>query len=132
MKQPTPFIGVLPELLSSGGILRGTGSVNFVALSSKCGVPCLAGEIDDNNRPEIRCGEYKNGEPVCDPCYNREPEDPNTLEKQYQRIMKKTYTFSSDATKRSRRLLTEPRAPGPPAGMPAHGQKQSGDQETGH
>ena len=89
MKQPTPFIGVPPELID-GSKLGGTGSVNFVVLCPKCGVPCLAGQIDDNP-PKIRWAEYENGEPVCDPCFNQNPEEPDTLEKQYQRILNKTY-----------------------------------------
>ena len=82
------IIGVPPDLID-GKSLGGTGSVNFVALCSRCGVPCLAGEIS-NNPPKIRWGGYEKGEPVCDACYDGNPEAPNTLEKQYQNIMKRT------------------------------------------
>lgn len=90
MKKLTQFIGTPPEMSADGRRMSRTGSVNFVALCSKCGVPCLPGEVSEHQLG-IRWGYYISGEPVCDPCYNRETEAPNAMEKQYQRIMKNTY-----------------------------------------
>ena len=90
MRKPTPFIGVPSEMIQ-GSMMSRTGSINFVALCSRCGVPCLPGEIDEHP-PEVRWGEYRDGEPVCDPCFMREPEPANPTEKQDRRIMESTYT----------------------------------------
>jgi hypothetical protein len=90
MRKPIQCIGTPPEVVN-GRRIGGTGSINFVALCSKCRVPCLPGEVSQHRRPDIRWGEYRNGKPVCDLCRDGATMAPNVLEKEYQRIMKNTY-----------------------------------------
>ena len=70
--------------------------VNRVELCAQCGAPCLSGEIGGElgrDRPNIRWGErckaqdrshdldrFPEGAPICDPCFQGQPEPPSDAE----------------------------------------------------